>query len=1079
MAADLARITFDPTRQYRSVITQQGRVTLEADSNEAAVIASEALRLETIDVIGPAGTPDDGYKVGSGTGPGGVSIGPGTFYLGGWRLALDAAIDLAKQPDWLDAPAATATTGNLAVALLLTEQSVCAVEDQALREVALGGPDSAARMRLMQQFLRLSVTGDTCAAAATSVASLLSAEGITVDPATLQLASAARLLAGFVPGPPNTDACAPTAAGGYLGADNQLVRVTVTAYNATAKTGTLLWGWNNASLLYRASVTNPQTLTLTGTPVDEEHAPQLGQAVEILRCRSDLTDGNFIAAPEGFVTTLTQAYSFDTGALGLADALPAEYVADSQVAKLPLFVRLWQATVPFTAGQVTPLDSVSGIAVTVTLPALPTTIALRPFWRFSVRPSTPVQIYPQRYQETPQPPDGPRQWLTDLAVVAAQASGSTLLANCRVPFLPLTQQSGACCSLVLGPNDVDGRGGLQAVMDALAGTRSSVALLAGTYTLPEPLVLGAQHSGLTLEACGPGVVLTADAGNLAAFLFGLVVLDAAANVLVRGLSFTIPNVPVPSSTATAAVTTPGTTAVATNTAVAANTVDTRMLVANTAAAAAAVGTAAGAAVAADPSTKATGTVAPGTAAANTTVANAAPANATLANAAVANTATLDAGALNLNLANATATAAAAPPATSVGILAIASPNLTVECCTFNASPDSASVFGAGLFVLGDATGLTVRRNTFAAAKYQAGAMVFGVLVSVLSANATTTLDTAELSDNVFQELPGGLVSFAQLGMVRCAGNRVVKCGTGLYFATGNLGETTEVAREAITDTTQTATLSPAVTAGMQAPMLAAILTQSAPFAAKAPAPTTSAVSDTARTALLQSVTARGATAYRSLIAPTDAAAPAAAPAAAAPAATTLAVTPTAATLQAATPAAAVTPAAAPQAATAAAPAAATVTPDPTMTNALNLVRDVSIAAELVGTTLTPVLHLAGNDVTLVATGATPGVGIAVVLSPRDAAFGMVLLTANRVVTADANTEAAAILFPTAAAVTGNVLLQTGATTTKATVPAFMLAAETTAKIEVAANVIHTTASIAPARASLPATTTWNFLNTVG
>jgi hypothetical protein len=43
----------------------------------------------------------------------------------------------------------------------------------------------------------------------------------------------------------------------------------------------------------------------------------------------------------------------------------------------------------------------------------------------------------------------------------------------------------------------------------------------------------------------------------------------------------------------------------------------------------------------------------------------------------------------------------------------------------------------------------------------------------------------------------------------------------------------------------------------------------------------------------------------------------------------------------------------------------------------------------------------------------------------------------------------------------------------------MLAAETTAKIEVAANVIHTTASIAPARASLPATTTWNFLNTVG
>jgi hypothetical protein len=142
-------------------------------------------------------------------------------------------VDLSSQPDWLDAPAATATTGNLAVALVVTEQSVCAVEDQALREVALGGPDSGARMRLMQRFLRLSVTGGTCAAAAASVAALLSAEDITIDPATLQLVSGARLQAGFVPGPASTDPCTPAAAGGYLGADNQLVRVTVTAYNAT------------------------------------------------------------------------------------------------------------------------------------------------------------------------------------------------------------------------------------------------------------------------------------------------------------------------------------------------------------------------------------------------------------------------------------------------------------------------------------------------------------------------------------------------------------------------------------------------------------------------------------------------------------------------------------------------------------------------------------------------------------------------------------------------------------------------------------------------------------------------------
>ena len=69
MAADIARITYDPTRQYRAVVRQQGRVTLEADENEAATLASEALRLETIDIFGPTAAIGDGYLVGSASGP--------------------------------------------------------------------------------------------------------------------------------------------------------------------------------------------------------------------------------------------------------------------------------------------------------------------------------------------------------------------------------------------------------------------------------------------------------------------------------------------------------------------------------------------------------------------------------------------------------------------------------------------------------------------------------------------------------------------------------------------------------------------------------------------------------------------------------------------------------------------------------------------------------------------------------------------------------------------------------------------------------------------------------------------------
>src|SRR5271157_5240528 len=63
MGSDRARVSFDPKQQYRSVVMQQGRVTLEADWNEASQIAGEELRRETLDIVGPCGTPDDGYLI--------------------------------------------------------------------------------------------------------------------------------------------------------------------------------------------------------------------------------------------------------------------------------------------------------------------------------------------------------------------------------------------------------------------------------------------------------------------------------------------------------------------------------------------------------------------------------------------------------------------------------------------------------------------------------------------------------------------------------------------------------------------------------------------------------------------------------------------------------------------------------------------------------------------------------------------------------------------------------------------------------------------------------------------------------
>jgi hypothetical protein len=538
MVADIARVTYDPTRQYRSVIYQQGRVTLEADNNEAAVIESEALRLETIDIIGPAGTPDNGYAVSSGKGPAGVVIGPGIFYLGGWRLELDAAYDMPGSANSKEDIELARSGGDFVVSLLVTEQSVSAVEDQALREVALGGPDSAARSRLMQTFPRLPITGDTCAAAATTIAGLLAEDGVTLD-ASYELMSSATLQADFVPGPPSTDACTPAAAGGYLGADNQMVRVTVTAFDAKKQTGTLLWGWNNASLLYRATATDPLTLTFSNAPVDQEHAPQLNQMVEILRTELDLSDGNYIADGQGFVVALTQAYSSDTGQIVLASPLPSDY----QNNKNPLFVRLWQAEVDFNVGVQTPLDNVSGITVAISMTALPSHIAARPFWRFAVRPSMPQNIYPQRYYDAPQPPDGPRQWICDLAVAKALETGCTVLASCRPTFTSLTAGGGGCCGVTIGPDDAVAQGGLQAVVDSLAGAPAVLSLSPGVYDLAAPLKLGKANDGLVIESCGGGVQLKSSATDTSAFRLGLIQMAEVKNITLRSLELIPPEAP--------------------------------------------------------------------------------------------------------------------------------------------------------------------------------------------------------------------------------------------------------------------------------------------------------------------------------------------------------------------------------------------------------------------------------------------------------------------------------------------------------------------------------------------------------
>src|SRR3954451_3262741 len=59
MHADLSRLTFRPERHYSAVVAQQGRVQLDADTNEQTAIQLHQARTLAADLIGHHGGPRD------------------------------------------------------------------------------------------------------------------------------------------------------------------------------------------------------------------------------------------------------------------------------------------------------------------------------------------------------------------------------------------------------------------------------------------------------------------------------------------------------------------------------------------------------------------------------------------------------------------------------------------------------------------------------------------------------------------------------------------------------------------------------------------------------------------------------------------------------------------------------------------------------------------------------------------------------------------------------------------------------------------------------------------------------------
>ncbi len=158
MRGDFSRETFDPLRHFSRVLVQQGRLQIDADSNEQSDILLHYLRTLASDLIGKHGGPGDGFSIGMLTGAPKLdfSIAPGRYYVDGVLAENDAAdLSYTRQRGYTNAEVLPDGKRSL-VYLDVWERHVTALDDESIREVALGQADTTTRAQVVWQVRTLS-----------------------------------------------------------------------------------------------------------------------------------------------------------------------------------------------------------------------------------------------------------------------------------------------------------------------------------------------------------------------------------------------------------------------------------------------------------------------------------------------------------------------------------------------------------------------------------------------------------------------------------------------------------------------------------------------------------------------------------------------------------------------------------------------------------------------------------------------------------------------------------------------------------------------------------------------------------
>ncbi|MGH7496690.1 MAG: DUF6519 domain-containing protein [bacterium] len=329
MHGDFSRNTFDPFKYFSRVLMQQGRVQLDANWNEQVSILLHYLQSLAADLIGSYGGPQDlldtnnkiskencGFKLvvknnlddfatsfpdrsklaeSLNKDQSKMIIGKGHYYVDGILCEVDNYFDYTDQPYYPLADSEKLDTFKDGLSRLVYldvwERHITYLEDEdgnnpSIREVALGGPDTATRAKVVWQVKTTNKMPDNQNAINLPANESDWRAWINKNwPAWVenwQSINRGQLKAKGKEDPENnTDPCILSPEARYRGAENQLYRVEIHK-DGKGSDATFKWSRQNGSVVFPIRELSGMRATLEHLGRDERFGLKVGDWVEVV-----------------------------------------------------------------------------------------------------------------------------------------------------------------------------------------------------------------------------------------------------------------------------------------------------------------------------------------------------------------------------------------------------------------------------------------------------------------------------------------------------------------------------------------------------------------------------------------------------------------------------------------------------------------------------------------------------------------------------------------------------------------------------------------------------------------------------